>query len=75
MGSPAPHQPDDQGNECTLGSMAIGAAGSRLESYVAHGGKSPIVVENGRPTLVTLDDILRDAQLAAHALGQRAGRA
>jgi hypothetical protein len=38
-------------------------------------GKSPIVVENGRPTLAELDDVLRAAPLAAHALWQRAGRA
>jgi hypothetical protein len=31
------------------------------------GGKRPIVVEHGRPTLAQLDDLLRDAPLAAHA--------
>ena len=75
MGSHAPHKAYGQGNECTLGPKAIGAAGSSLESYVAHWSKSPIVVESGRPTLAKLDNVLRDAPLAAYALWQRAGRA
>ena len=37
-------------------------------SHMSHTeGKRPIVVENGRPTLAKLDNILRDAPLGAHA--------